>query len=64
MRGVIKTLTDRGFGFIKCDDKKDIFFHLKELKGVQYDDLKVGDKVSFDVEQGQKGDHAVNVELV
>ena len=48
MTGTIKTLTQKGFGFIAREDgQKDIFFHSKELQGVMYDELKVGDVVSF-----------------
>ena len=46
--GEIKTLADRGFGFIKClPFNKDIFFHSKDLAGVTFDELKVGDTVYF-----------------
>ena len=63
--GTIKTLTPKGFGFIAREgETKDLFFHSKELKGVTYDELKVGDKVSFEVTQGEKGPAAVNVQRV
>ncbi|MDO8518088.1 MAG: cold shock domain-containing protein [bacterium] len=62
MTGTIKTLTDRGFGFISREgEAKDLFFHSKELQGVAFDDLKVGDNVSFEVVDGDKGPSAVNV---
>jgi cold shock protein len=60
--GAIKTLTDRGFGFITRDGgEKDLFFHSKELQGVSFDDLKVGDMLQFEVAEGEKGPNAVNV---
>ncbi|MFZ1626831.1 MAG: cold shock domain-containing protein [Candidatus Moraniibacteriota bacterium] len=62
MTGTIKTLTDRGFGFIAREgETKDLFFHSKELSGVTFDELKVGDVVSFEVVDGEKGPAAVNV---
>ena len=62
MTGTIKTLTDRGFGFISRDgEAKDLFFHSKELNGVTFDELKVGDMVQFEVTQGDKGPAATNV---
>ncbi|MFZ1655099.1 MAG: cold shock domain-containing protein [Candidatus Moraniibacteriota bacterium] len=62
MTGTIKTLTDRGFGFIAREGEvKDLFFHSKELSGVTFDELKVGDVVSFEVVDGEKGPAAVNV---
>lgn len=62
MTGTIKTLTDRGFGFIAREgETKDLFFHSKELKGVTYEELKEGDTVTFDVVDGEKGPAATNV---
>ena len=62
MEGTIKTLTERGFGFISREgEDKDLFFHSKELKGVEYNDLKVGDVVTFEVVNSEKGPAAVNV---
>ncbi len=62
MNGTIKTLTERGFGFISREgEAKDLFFHSKELKGVAFDELRVGDAVTFEVVNGEKGPAAVNV---
>lgn len=62
MQGTIKTLTDRGFGFISREgEEKDLFFHSKELVGVTYDELKVGDVVTFEVVSGEKGPAATGV---
>ncbi len=62
MTGTIKTLTEKGFGFISREgEAKDLFFHSKELKGVTYAELKVGDTVSFEVTDGLKGPAATNV---
>lgn len=63
MTGTIKTLTDRGFGFISREgEAKDLFFHSKDLNGVMFDELKVGDTLSFEVADGPKGPNAVNVQ--
>jgi len=65
MTGKIKTLTDRGFGFIiREGEAKDLFFHSKDLSGVTFDELKVGDEVTFEVVQGEKGPSAKNVSRV
>ncbi|MFA5386413.1 MAG: cold shock domain-containing protein [Candidatus Paceibacterota bacterium] len=62
MEGTIKTLTEKGFGFITIDgEDKDLFFHGNDLKEVAYADLKVGDKVSFEKADSEKGPKAVNV---
>lgn len=65
MQGTVKTLTDKGFGFITREGEvKDLFFHSNDLKGVTFDELKTGDTVSFEVIQGQKGPSAKNVSRV
>lgn len=63
MTGTIKTLIgDKGFGFITREgEAKDLFFHSKELQGVTFDELKVGDNVTFEVTQTEKGPAATNV---
>ena len=63
MEGVIKKLTDKGFGFIGREgEEKDLFFHSNNLVGVGFDDLREGDNVTFVLEQTDKGPAAVNVE--
>ena len=60
--GTIARLTDKGFGFIKREGmEKDLFFHAKELVGVTYDELREGDKVTFEVAESPKGPKAVKV---
>ena len=56
MKGTIKTLTPRGFGFITREgETKDLFFHQTELQGVTFEELKVGDAVTFEVVDDGKG---------
>ncbi|KKS18068.1 MAG: hypothetical protein UU76_C0027G0012, partial [Parcubacteria group bacterium GW2011_GWC1_41_7] len=40
------------------------FFHSNELKGVSYEELRVGDKVSFEKAESEKGPNAVNVSRI
>lgn len=64
-RGTIKTLkTEKGFGFIKPNDgSTDVFFHATGLsKDLSFDDLVVGDAVSYDTERGDKGIRAKGVQ--
>ncbi len=62
MNGTIKTKTDKGFGFISREgESKDLFFHSNDLKGVTFDELQVGDAVTFEVVSGPKGLNAKNV---
>jgi CspA family cold shock protein len=62
MKGTIKTLTEKGFGFIAREgETKDLFFHSNDLSGISFAELKVGDVVSFEIVDGQKGPSAKNV---
>ena len=65
MEGTIKKLTDKGFGFITPDgEEKDLFFHGNELKNVKFEELKEGDRVSFDKTDSPKGPNATNVNKI
>ena len=63
--GTIKRLTDRGFGFISYEGaEKDLFFHSNEVKNAQFNELKEGDKVTFEIADSPKGPNATNVNRV
>ncbi len=63
--GKIARLTDRGFGFIAIEgEEKDLFFHSTELQGVEFNDLKEGDTVEFEIGESPKGPNATNVKKV
>ncbi|MEK9180648.1 MAG: cold shock domain-containing protein [Patescibacteria group bacterium] len=65
MEGIVKKKTDKGFGFIAVDgQEKDLFFHSSSLVGVTFDEIKEGDKVTFEIEDSPKGKNAVNVNRV
>jgi CspA family cold shock protein len=59
--GTIKRLTDKGFGFISNESGNDFFFHMSAVTGVRFEELREGQKVSFDIGQGPKGPRAENV---
>jgi cold shock protein len=62
---IARLMSDKGFGFIKIEgNDKDLFFHANELQNVQFNDLKQGDTLEFEVQEGQKGPQAVNVSRV
>ncbi len=62
MTGTIKSLNERGFGFITPEGQdKDVFFHSSALVEGTFNEMQVGDAVSFDTEQSDKGPRAVNV---
>ena len=63
--GTIARLTDKGFGFSKIEGrKKDLFFHSNELVNVRFDELREGDKVTFEEADSPKGPNAVKVSRV
>ncbi len=55
LKGTIRRLTDRGFGFIKTEDETDIFFHRNDLEGVEFNNLSEGQEVEFEKGQGRDG---------
>jgi CspA family cold shock protein len=65
MKGTIKRkVDDKGFGFITPEGSdKDVFFHHTSLQGVDFNSLKEGDVVTFDVADSDKGPKAENVAL-
>jgi CspA family cold shock protein len=65
-KGTIKdVIIDRGFGFIKTQEGKDIFFHRNELEEVEFSYLKVGQEVEFELGLDKKGrSQAAKVRLI
>jgi CspA family cold shock protein len=58
-----KLISDRGFGFVGGDEK-DLFFHISEVKDVEFDELREGQTVEYEIGQGKKGPCAISVRLV
>ena len=59
---VAKWIGDRGFGFIKTEDGKEIFVHNSDIQGKS--SLSEGEKVEFEVTEGDKGTRAANVKPI
>jgi len=62
MQGTIqRVVRDRGFGFIRSSDGQEVFFHRNSLQQMDFDGLKEGEAVEFELERGEKGPRAANV---
>ena len=63
--GIVKWFNDRkGYGFIEQEGGPDVFVHYTGINGSGFKTLQEGDKVTFEIEQGNKGPSAVNVMVV
>lgn len=62
--GTIKRITDKGFGFIDNGTRQDMFFHSSALEDVTFEELREGQRVSYNVGEGPKGPRAENVRIL
>ncbi|MFH0811556.1 MAG: cold shock domain-containing protein [Pseudomonadota bacterium] len=61
-KGVVKWFSDKkGYGFIEQEDGRDIFVHFSSITMSGFKTLAEGDRVSFDVEESDRGPVAKNV---
>ena len=64
-QGTVKWFNgDKGYGFIAVEGGPDVFVHFSALTGGGYRSLDEGQKVEFDITQGQKGPQAENVRVI
>ncbi len=63
--GIVKWFnSSKGFGFIEQEEGPDVFVHHTAINTTGYRSLNEGDRVTFDIEDGQKGPAAANVTVV
>ncbi|RFU64481.1 cold-shock protein [Peribacillus saganii] len=62
-RGKVKWFnSEKGFGFIEREGGEDVFVHFSAIQGEGYKSLEEGQEVTFEVEEGQRGPQAANVQ--
>jgi CspA family cold shock protein len=60
--GTVKWFNDaKGYGFIQCDKGGDIFVHYSAILDIGFRSLTEGQRVEFDIEEGERGPKAQNV---
>jgi len=63
--GIVKWFSDKkGYGFIEQEEGPDVFVHHSKINASGFKSLKEGDRVTFEIEEGEKGPSAVNVTIV
>jgi len=64
MNGTVKWFNaDKGFGFITAENGTDVFAHFSQINIEGFKTLEEGQKVTFEVTEGQKGPQAENIEI-
>ncbi|AOM84446.1 cold-shock protein [Salisediminibacterium beveridgei] len=62
-QGTVKWFNaEKGFGFIEIEGQDDVFVHFSAIEGEGFKTLDEGQTVNFDIEQGQRGPQAANVQ--
>ncbi|CAN7456998.1 MULTISPECIES: cold-shock protein [Bacillaceae] len=62
LEGTVKWFNaEKGFGFIEREGGDDVFVHFSAIQGEGFKTLEEGQKVSFEIVQGNRGDQAANV---
>ena len=63
--GIVKWFNERkGYGFIEQDEGPDVFVHHSGINASGFKTLNEGDRVTFEIEEGQKGPRAIDVTVV
>ena len=64
IEGTVKWFNEsKGYGFISQDNGSDVFVHYSAIQGDGFRTLNEGDSVTFEIGDGPKGPHAINVKV-
>jgi cold shock protein len=62
IEGTVKWFnSEKGFGFIEVEGRDDVFVHFSAIQSDGFKTLNDGDRVSFEITQGDRGEQAANV---
>ncbi|WP_186578212.1 cold-shock protein [Aquibacillus kalidii] len=62
-QGTVKWFNaEKGFGFIEVEGGDDVFVHFSAIQGEGFKTLEEGQAVTFDIEEGNRGPQAANVQ--
>lgn len=62
INGTVKWFNaEKGFGFLTQENGEDVFAHFSEIQSNGFKSLEEGQKVTFDVQEGQRGLQAINI---
>jgi cold shock CspA family protein len=60
---IVRLFTDRGYGFIETEARREVYFHAHAVQGIAFANLAVGMVVDLDIEAGHQGPQASRVTL-
>lgn len=65
VEGIVKWFnSEKGFGFLSVEGQEDVFVHFSSITGDGYKSLEEGQKVQFDIVDGERGPQAANVRKI
>lgn len=65
VEGTVKWFnSEKGFGFLSVEGQEDVFVHFSSITGDGYKSLEEGQKVEFDIVDGERGPQAANVRKI
>ena len=65
MKGIVKIFNkEKGYGFIRMENKKDVFFHFRAILMDGYKTIEPNTEVEFELEESERGPRAINIKKI